>query len=67
MSKIDLYSSDEKKFTLITIIIMYRHEKEKAQPSISTANPITLAPKVLKKTTMKDGSLQKAPFCGTNH
>jgi len=36
-----------KTFTLI-IIITYRHEKEKAQPSISTANLITLAPKVLK-------------------
>jgi len=31
---------------------MYRHEK--AQPSTSTADLITLAPKVLKKTTMKD-------------
>ena len=46
---------------------MYRHEKEKAQPSISTANLITLAPKVLKKTTLQEGSLQKALFCGTTY
>jgi hypothetical protein len=49
-----------KTFTLISI--MYRHAKEKAQPSISTANLITLARKVLKKTTMKEVRLQKALF-----
>jgi hypothetical protein len=44
---------------------MYRHEQEKVEPSVSTANLITLAPKVLTKTTMKEVSLQKALFCGT--
>jgi hypothetical protein len=44
---------------------MYRHETSKAQPSVSTEN-IILAPKILKKTTLKEqGSLQKALFCGT--
>lgn len=51
--------------TFTFIIIMHRHEKEKAQPSMSTANLITLAPNILKKTTMKEGSLQKTLFCGT--
>ena len=50
-----------KTFTLI-IIIMYRHEKEKAQPSISTANLITLAPKVLKKDNNERRKFTKSTF-----
>ena len=59
MSRTDLYSRDEQ--NIYSHYYYVQSSKGKGQPSISTANLITLAPRVVKKTTMK----QKALFCGT--